>query len=481
VSPSHAAIDFASAPVIDNPSGFYPSSSQPISPAVNEKTDTAPPPSYAAAMTSDDNLPVGWEQKTDEWGRTYYIDYVSKRTQWDFPGPSTNAPPADHPGFFRRMSSGMAPSAPPSYFQAGPPGSSAYSGEHRGRFEGVSAPVADDCALNDIESKLPSQSRQYIDSTLTQEQFDSVPMEQVDIGSVSTSYGPCDSLCSTISRNKCLVFMCICMWCLLPFMVISWVNMTDDNFGERLGFTLSFGFIFFFYFFFIIVPTGFLFFCLCDCSSSGVFVGDLPYEAIKAPSACDMNDTVTYLRELRLAEPKLQAKIECWHNVSTGTGKNRRTKRVTTFRGTKDITLVRWKDIAVDPDVFADAVITHGSEYLAINYVNTYEVHPSQLELVKEYKRHFYEMYKHRDTHCGVSIAYTTEAYNSSRIDNIARVESCRYKCSKFFINYFWFYLCVWTTLYPIYIIIWKMLQTPVYYRSVKYLHLQPLATKADE
>jgi hypothetical protein len=293
---------------------------------------------------------------------------------------------------------------------------------------------------------------------------------------LSRTLSPCAALWSTITRNKMLCIMCAILWALVPNMILAWLEPGYDNIGEKIGLTYASAVVFLFYMIFFIFPTGFICFCLCSCSSSGSCLSDLPYEALKAPAARDMGDAVTHMRELKQAEPVLHIKVECWHTVSSGSGKNRRTRRVTTYRATEPITIVRWKDISTDPEALASAVHTHGADSLAVSYVNTYELHPSQLPELERYKKYHYEANKNRDTACSATLEYSTAVFQPARIDNVVRTQSCRYQCSRIFVNYFWFYLSVWSTLYPLYITGWKMLQTPLYYRSVKYMHIIPLA-----
>lgn len=39
------------------------------------------------------SLPPGWEQKVDASGRTYYVDHVNRKTQWDRPRPEGDITP----------------------------------------------------------------------------------------------------------------------------------------------------------------------------------------------------------------------------------------------------------------------------------------------------------------------------------------------------------------------------------------------------
>ncbi|VEL09783.1 unnamed protein product [Protopolystoma xenopodis] len=38
-----------------------------------------------AVDAEDDVLPLGWDSRTDQNGRIYYVDHVNKRTSWDKP------------------------------------------------------------------------------------------------------------------------------------------------------------------------------------------------------------------------------------------------------------------------------------------------------------------------------------------------------------------------------------------------------------
>jgi hypothetical protein len=48
---------------------------------------TRPPAETTEAASSDnpEPLPPGWEERTDQYGRTYYVNHNSRTTQWARP------------------------------------------------------------------------------------------------------------------------------------------------------------------------------------------------------------------------------------------------------------------------------------------------------------------------------------------------------------------------------------------------------------
>ena len=62
--------------------------SSPQGPQRNSSPQSGASPSTAEAWSPDndeDPLPEGWEERQDANGRTFYVDHINRRTQWDQP------------------------------------------------------------------------------------------------------------------------------------------------------------------------------------------------------------------------------------------------------------------------------------------------------------------------------------------------------------------------------------------------------------
>jgi hypothetical protein len=320
---------------------------------------------------------------------------------------------------------------------------------------------------------------EYLDSSLTASQLDDVPRESADAEALGRTMSPCAAVWSTITRNTWLCITCAVLWALIPNLVVA--MLADGYLGRKVGLCFGTAFVYLVYLVAFVAPTGCCCFCFSSSANSGDCIYDLPFEAIRAPAAGGLAAAADHMRELALSAPALQLKVECWHTVSSRSGKHRRTKRVVTYRAEEDVAVVRWRDISVDPQAFADAVEEGGASLLGVSYVTAYEVSPAQQAELERCRARLHDAHQHRDKHCRAWFQYATAAHQPARIDNVVRRSSCRYQCSRLVVNYFWFYLSVWSTLYPLYITLWKVLQTPVDYRSVKYLHVIPPAPPSAE
>jgi hypothetical protein len=75
-------------------SGSYPGSRASLSQPINRQfaslsvsPNSSPSPSNSSSFTLASQLPSGWEARQDRTGRLYFVNHISKSTQWDDPRP----------------------------------------------------------------------------------------------------------------------------------------------------------------------------------------------------------------------------------------------------------------------------------------------------------------------------------------------------------------------------------------------------------
>ncbi|VDM27145.1 unnamed protein product [Hydatigera taeniaeformis] len=100
--PSTVLLPFGSVLVPSTSSSSYPVTAKYPDEASTTTTPQSPPPPPLGVNPSmlmsistiidennmemaESNLPEGWDERVDQNGRTYYVDHIHKRTQWDRP------------------------------------------------------------------------------------------------------------------------------------------------------------------------------------------------------------------------------------------------------------------------------------------------------------------------------------------------------------------------------------------------------------
>ncbi len=175
------------------------------------------------------------------------------------------------------------------------------------------------------------------------------------------------------------------------------------------------------------------------------------------------------------APPTLTAYVECSHQKSSGSGKNRKTQTVVTFRGQISMRILNHRDVSVTPEAFVDSVDYCKSNHCSVQYHTEYRLSESQEEYFKKFLSDYYEKNKHRDTSCSVTHKYEVSADHKTNISVVLKnpnATDCRYRCSQVFINNPCLWLAMYASLYLPYICCWKRLVRPFRYHNIKFLVL---------
>jgi hypothetical protein len=322
-----------------------------------------------------------------------------------------------------------------------------------------------------------------LDPSLTEAQLAAVPVAQVNEDTIARPMGPCGALCDTLKRNIGLWLLCIVLWGLGGTAIYFWLHPGAEGrgWGAEVPLTMVFAFFYFVYLGSVAGPA------LC-CARRGL-ARDRPLDSLSAPAVGDIRAAAAHLRSLQAAAPRLELTVTCFHTVvdddddgasyspnhhDHGHHRHRhhRSLRVVTFSQRVPLPIARWRDISPDPGLFVDAVIRRGPAYLSLAYEADYELPPGQEALLAEYRERHARLHRHRDEYCEVGIDYVVPGHVEARVDNIADTHSARYTTGRMLHNWPVLAASVVTTLYPWYIVMWKLIQTPLRYKSVKHLHI---------
>jgi hypothetical protein len=381
---------------------------------------------------------------------SFFVNHALQITQWEFPSSPGPSSPCPAPG----PSTALVPSA----FNSAPVAKSSAAGSYCPPTPG---------ALNAADEE-------------TGELIHAEP-EEMDHEAISRRFGVCSAIVDTIGNNILLCFICVGLWTLLPLLAISqaeavkgfFLDKHSKNYPIFLGVTGVFAAA---YVFLFVLPARFI----NMKRSSGSFLTDKPLESLKDGSKSTLSAVRKYIDGLNASPPAITLKVECWRPVK-GKYSNRYLKLKTTqvtkkvsYTAKVKVAVTNWRDTSVDRTDFLDALARRGGEYISLSYDTVYKVTPDEEASIERMREAYEETHSHLDTFCNVTVEYNTAAFQTGRVDNVVcnGHQDDDSTCAKLFLNNIAFYLFIWLTFYPIYIVIWKLCITPVVYHNVKHLEV---------
>ncbi len=194
------------------------------------------------------------------------------------------------------------------------------------------------------------------------------------------------------------------------------------------------------------------------------------YEEVQIP-----DQILPGLLDVYQSRPELVCHVECSHMKSSGSGKNRRTKRVVTYKSSIDMGILHFNDVSVHPNDMVDAIKFCSAQYSSLHYDYDFRLSPEEKKWLEDFEARYKDMNKHRDTSCTVWHKYKVASPNTKNISAIVKDAdnlSCRYYVAQLCVNRCCLWLAMYSTLYLPYICMWKCLVRPFRYYSIKYLAL---------
>jgi len=148
------------------------------------------------------------------------------------------------------------------------------------------------------------------------------------------------------------------------------------------------------------------------------------------------------------------------------------TRKVVTYKDSRQLPFTVWRDLSPPASVVCESLEQYGADFAAIRYQITYELCPEQQPLIEALRLEYEDINRARDSRIRTWFTYGGSEYDEFNIDNVAKRGSIRYLVSHIWVNKLVFYLLLFTTLYPIYLIVWKLFQKPYYLNNHKVLIL---------
>jgi hypothetical protein len=275
-------------------------------------------------------------------------------------------------------------------------------------------------------------------------------------------------IADTVVRNKVLTFMFVVQWGLVgPFIHFY----LESGFNPAaVGLFISALVWFGIYWMMFIIPSGCSPLCMYCCTiSSSPCMGDYVVETIQAEPSSDASTSLAYMQRLQTLAPILTLHVVCSHTRTTGSGKNRRTERIVTYRGSQVVDLAAARDLSMSPLQFSNAMTADSSSYAFVSYDYEWETSDEGRAYIKVLKANYYEANRHRDRDTSVSLSYAV-GDATRKVDVIVKDEGCRFYVANFFINRWCLFLFMYAGLYLPYLCFWKCLMRPFRYANIKYV-----------
>ena len=279
--------------------------------------------------------------------------------------------------------------------------------------------------------------------------------------------GCCDIITDTISMNKCLFFTSFSFWPLFAALLYALDQSPYPSWkkGMVVGTCVAAGL----YFFFMVCLAGLFPCCACDDCKGGPCIGDYIHDFVEEEEV-DPEGLRPILLDMRNAQPNLTLHVRCYHTESSGSGKNRSSKTVVTFRGSVSLKLNNVYDISVTPDAFVESVNYCSATYCSVSYHKAYSLNEENRKILAEFRERYYNNNKHRDASCEVTEDYSISARNDKHISSVTKdnKQGLRYRCAQYCVNWGCLWLAMYTALYIFYLCLWKCLVRPFRYHNVK-------------
>jgi len=422
------------------------------------KPDEAPP-AYDADM-----LPPGWEKKIDKWNRVYYMDHKTRTTHWELPSAtppsydnaSTDAAPASNPLLF------SAPPPVPSRPSVARPNNVAAKPEAAPKQGFGPLPSPMEPVTGSTHALAPNDDREIKPHS----RLEGFPQREWSHKQATFWFGPFAAIADTVSKNTKMCFTVVLVWLAIFLIVYGLVAYTKPSsqmivLGGILGFLM--------YVSYLVDIAGPALGCCGKHENSIVF--DVPRRALKSDTFDHYVAVKKHLIELQKAVPVLTLRVECFHRVLTCFGQDL-TKKVITFEDSRQIPIKDWKDLSPSPLSVTESLQDRGAAFAAVRYNMTFDLCPGQADLLRNLMRDYFRQHYNRDTHVRVWCEYGTPVHQEFKVDNVSK-PSVRYILSRYlWVNPLVFYFCLLATIYPIYLIVWKMCQKPYYLTNHKVLDI---------
>jgi len=394
-------------------------------PPLTGKEDSLPPPSYDEAM-----LPLGWETRQDQWGRTYYTDHNTKTTHWELP--SATSPSAVI------ISVNPAPTAPiPSDIDPRP----------------ARANPSD--ARYDWSVLTPERMQAYAAKEWTEKDVDYV------------CCGCLSATSSTVCDDKLSCCLVVVFWAFIGLFIAGLVAKNEIITSYTApGLTISVV-VYFMYFLNVILP-------VYDCCGkrAETNISDLPRAAYVTDVQTDFIQINSHMTSLAASQPVLTLHVECYHMDPRGTYRHRTHQKTVKFKESIVIPIKSWRDVSPKPSDVCYYIHENGATYCYVKYALKYTLASEQKPLLDVLAAEYEKLHRNKDNMIRTWYTYSCPAYDEKRVDHVAKPCSLRYVLSRLWMNPFTFHFLLVLALYPVYVVGWKVFEKSYTVTNHKLLYL---------
>ncbi|KAK3283230.1 hypothetical protein CYMTET_9062, partial [Cymbomonas tetramitiformis] len=201
--------------------------------------------------------------------------------------------------------------------------------------------------------------------------------------------------------NLLLVCLTLAFW--ISFLI--WAIAEDDSTDSTPFFALMV--TYFIYFGWFVCFAGNLccgFLCECDSHSEDLTESGLA-SIVSRPISLD--SLIPDIHEISGKQAKLMMNVTCSHTTSSGTGKNRRTRSVTTYRDSRQFPTTWCGDDSDDPQGWITTIRTASESQFDVRFAYTYEMEtPEQQAALDSALSAYHDLNKHRDTRTNVDVSF---------------------------------------------------------------------------